>query len=69
MRPEGKTPDGALDLVGNVAEWTVEPNGEFVARGGSYASRVAADLKSWSVERPSGPSPEVGFRCAYDVAR
>jgi formylglycine-generating enzyme required for sulfatase activity len=67
-RPDGATPEGVLDLVGNVAEWTVETDGSFVARGGSYASRVAADVKSWSVERPRGAAPTIGFRCAYDVA-
>ena len=67
-RPDGASPEGALDLVGNVAEWTLEADGSFAARGGSYASRVAADVKSWSVERPRGASPTIGFRCAYDVA-
>ncbi|MGH3154971.1 MAG: formylglycine-generating enzyme family protein [Streptosporangiaceae bacterium] len=38
--PEGATPDGVLDVAGNVWEWTASPvmgNG-FVIRGGSYAS-------------------------------
>jgi formylglycine-generating enzyme required for sulfatase activity len=64
-RPDGASPEGALDLAGNVAEWTAEPDGRFVARGGSYRSRVAADLKSWSVESGSRPEPYIGFRCAY----
>lgn len=39
--PEGATPDGMLDVAGNVWEWTASPvlgNG-FVIRGGSYASQ------------------------------
>jgi formylglycine-generating enzyme required for sulfatase activity len=66
MRPDGATPDGVLDLAGNVAEWTVEPGGAQVARGGSFRSRVAGELKSWAVEERSGPSDHVGFRCVYD---
>ncbi len=66
-RPSGATPEGALDMVGNVAEWTAEPGGRFLARGGSYRSRVAADLKSWSAEGSAQPEPYIGFRCAYDV--
>ncbi len=68
MRPDGATPEGVLDLAGNVAEWTAEPDGEFVARGGSYRSRVAGDLKSWSVEASALPSDHIGFRCAYTTA-
>jgi formylglycine-generating enzyme required for sulfatase activity len=66
-RPDGATPRGVLDLAGNVAEWAREPDGSFRARGGSYRSRVAADLKSWAAE----PAPaeraagHVGFRCVY----
>ncbi len=67
-RPEGATPEGALDMAGNVAEWTAEPGGRFVARGGSYRSHVAADLMSWSVESSPRPEPYIGFRCAYDAA-
>ncbi len=65
-RPNGATPDGAQDMAGNVAEWTVEPDGRFVARGGSYRSRVAAELKSWAAENASPDAAHVGFRCAYD---
>jgi sulfatase modifying factor 1 len=67
-RPDGASPEGLLDLAGNVAEWTREPDGGFAARGGSFRSTAAAELKSWSVEAVSGglaKSPHVGFRCAY----
>lgn len=66
-RPDGATPEGAQDLAGNVGEWTVEPGKRFVSRGGSYRSRVAADLKSWSAESGAHPEPWIGFRCAYEA--
>jgi sulfatase modifying factor 1 len=67
-RPDGKTPDGVLDLAGNVAEWTREKDGSFVARGGSYRSELASDLKSWAFEARQTRAPYIGFRCAYPAA-
>lgn len=64
-RPDGATPEGVQDLAGNVAEWTREPDGGFVARGGSYRSELAGDLKTWAVEARQTRAPHVGFRCAY----
>ncbi len=63
-RPDGATPEGVLDLSGNVAEWTREAGGAYVARGGSYRSRGAAELRSLSAVR-ARTGPDVGFRCAY----
>lgn len=68
-RVDGATPEGALDLTGNVAEWTVEAPGRYVARGGSYRSRTALEVKSWSFEVLPPKSRSVGFRCAYDLAK
>jgi len=64
-RPDGATPEGVLDLSGNVAEWTIERDGSFAARGGSYRSELAADLKVWAVEPRQARAAHVGFRCAY----
>jgi formylglycine-generating enzyme required for sulfatase activity len=62
-RPDGASPEGAFDLSGNVAEWTREPDG-YLARGGSFRSNNAGELKSWAAER-TGARADVGFRCAY----
>lgn len=67
-RPSGSTPAGVLDLVGNVAEWSRRPDGRLGLFGGSFQSKAASQLKSWSREPPR-TGPDVGFRCAYDVPR
>ncbi len=67
-RPDGASPEGVLDLIGNVAEWTREANGGFAARGGSFRSAAAAELKTWAAEACcSGKdvAAHIGFRCAY----
>jgi formylglycine-generating enzyme required for sulfatase activity len=64
-RPDGASPEGVQDLAGNVAEWACEPGGECTARGGSFRSASAAELKSWAALPNRGKSPEIGFRCAY----
>ena len=65
-RPDGGNPEGVLDLSGNVAEWTVEADGTFVARGGSYRSHVASELVTWAAERVSGAAPD-GSRVLVDA--
>jgi len=62
-RPDGATPDGAFDLSGNVAEWTHEARG-YLARGGSYRAKNAAELKNWTAEA-TDQRDDIGFRCAY----
>jgi formylglycine-generating enzyme required for sulfatase activity len=64
-RPDGASPDGVLDLGGNVAEWTREENGSFSARGGSFRSSSAAELKSWPTLADREKALDIGFRCAY----
>lgn len=64
-RPDGASPEGVQDLAGNVAEWTRDEAGDYVARGGSYRSRSAAELKSWASLPDHEKALYIGFRCAY----
>lgn len=66
-RPDGKSADGLLDLVGNVAELVESEAGTFEVRGGSFRAEHAARLKSWTVEPYRAPRDDIGFRCAYDA--
>lgn len=65
-RPDGRSPFGIFDLVGNVAELVDAEAGQVQVRGGSFRSDHAAVLKSWSFELYRGPRDDIGFRCAYD---
>jgi formylglycine-generating enzyme required for sulfatase activity len=75
----GRTPDGILDLAGNVAEWTSDPYRERyddpmpshsatsrrVVRGGSFMTG-AAWLRGAARQgfSPETRRPDLGFRCA-----
>lgn len=66
----GASPSGVQDLAGNVAEWTRDGHGpRAFARGGSWASALAAEIRTWSRAEPArgAVDPRVGARCAYDV--
>jgi formylglycine-generating enzyme len=65
--PDGASPDGALDLGGNVAEWSVAEGARPEVRGGSYASSAASELRSWQRRSvaPDARAPEVGLRCVH----
>jgi formylglycine-generating enzyme required for sulfatase activity len=67
-RPDGATPEGVFDLAGNVSEWTTERDGSHAARGGSFRSQAAVDLKSFASETATKQARHIGFRCAYDRA-
>lgn len=64
--PDGASPEGILDLAGNVAEWAVTANGTYEVRGGSFADSAAASIRSWQrrVLPAEDRAPDVGFRCA-----
>ena len=67
--PDGASPEGVLDLAGNVAEWAVAADGSAEVRGGSFADGAASALRSWQRHAlsPDTRSPQVGFRCAQSA--
>jgi len=79
-RPRDKSWVGAMDLGGNVREWTATdyapyPGGQVapgrngkVNRGGSCVMEVANFSASYArdVDAPDASRPDLGFRCAAD---
>ena len=64
----GASPCGALDMAGNVAEWTsTVENGKRVAKGGSFLFPESSCALSWRwLEDDDLGFPGFGFRCAAD---
>lgn len=63
---DGKSPAGAYDMAGNVAEWVAGEGEDGVARGGSWVSDPF-DMRTTgrkTIPADTGRT-DVGFRCAY----
>jgi len=62
----GRSPGGAYDMAGNVAEWVLSAGPEAIARGGSWASSPF-DLRTTGRSRltENVRRADLGFRCVY----
>jgi len=83
--PNGASPYGLLDMVGNAREWTDSPRRSYpldpsadagdgaadrVTRGGSWLSLPSSiELTRRLVEPPSAAAKDLGFRCAVSADR
>ncbi|MBI2921145.1 MAG: SUMF1/EgtB/PvdO family nonheme iron enzyme, partial [Planctomycetes bacterium] len=65
----GAGPCGALDLAGNVAEWTSTKEGSMrVVKGGSFLFPESACRLGWRwLEHEDLGFAGIGFRCAADA--
>lgn len=73
--PGDQTPEGVMDLGGNVREWTTDgrpgntPTGRATVQGASYRNR--GDIYSLGYLRistdPENRQPDIGFRCAKSL--
>lgn len=70
-RPRGKSPSGALDMAGNVWEWTDSHDGRYaVLKGGSYfEDRLSAQATARLLSIPEDSKDYVGFRCVKDAKK
>ena len=59
----GASPFGALNMAGNVAEWTAD---QFVVGGSSNSSPSGVSIKSKIKREPEYRSFDIGFRCILE---
>ena len=60
--PSGASPEGALNLVGNVAEFVESGTNSFRAMGGDFSKKSVKEMRPYS-GRGAESAPEIGFRC------
>lgn len=64
-RPGGDSPSGAVDMAGNVAEWSAAREGVAIVKGGSFADEAEELTVGHSVVTSlEHAAPQLGFRCA-----
>lgn len=61
--PDGATPEGVLDLVGNVAEIAESKTGGEIRFGGGFSKDKLDDLDPTHRNHGEGGHPDGGFRC------
>jgi formylglycine-generating enzyme required for sulfatase activity len=66
---DGDSAHGIHDLAGNVAEWVLGEGSRGVAKGGSWRSPLATELRVWArIEVDASIRDDrIGARCAYDA--